>query len=425
MLFDRLGGLPGITAVVDHTLARVAQDQRIAARFANANMSRLRNGLIQQICAASGGPCRYRGLDMRSAHRGMGISAQEFDALVEDLGVVLHQFRMPTRDQRELLALFVATKPEIVEQPAAAYPPGPASGALAAIPTGPVSERAQSLREAAGLLDRAEGERQKGNRSLAEQMFSFAELIVGHDALSSLASLFREGAPPRITTPPLAFPVSDPPQPQVVGSSDEEEPAAQPVRGSLAGEVKMGDAAFSGFAVVALEPASGRFRRRPPRHRVIEQRNRRFAPRVLVVPVGSTVSFPNFDGIYHNVFSRSSTKPFDLGLYKAGEQREVRFDREGVIRIGCNLHANMSAIVVVVSQPYYGVTDAQGKFNFRSLPPGNYRMHTYTEGSDEPVVQPVRIAPGQNTIAVAVAQGARTGVLADKFGVPRDEKAKN
>ncbi len=422
MLFDRLGGIPGITAVVDNTLARAAQDRRIGARFANANMSRLRNGLIEQVCAGSGGPCRYRGLDMRSAHRGMGITAQEFDALVEDLGVVLHQFRMPTRDQQELLALFVATKPEIVEHPAAT---GLTSGLPSSPPAGPVAERAQSLREAAGLLDRAEGERQKGNRSLAEQMFSFAELIVGPDALSSLANLFREGAPPRITTPPLAFSVSAPPQPQAVGSSDEEEPAAQPARGSLSGEVKAGDAAFSGFAVVALEPASGRSRRRPPRHRIIEQRDRRFAPRVLVVPVGSTVSFPNFDGIYHNVFSRSSTKPFDLGLYKAGEQREVRFDSEGVVRIGCNLHANMSAIVAVVSQPYYGVTDARGKFNFRSLPPGNYRMHTYTEDSDEPVVQTVRISPGQNTVAVAVSQGARMGVLADKFGVPRDEKAKN
>lgn len=413
-LFVRLGGISGITAVVDETLGRAGQDVRLRARFANANMFRLRNGLIEQLCVLSEGPCSYRGLDMRTAHRGMGITGEEFDALIEDLKAVLDQFRMPARDQKDLVALFVGTKSDVVERGTAAPP-------AAVVPPGPVTERAQSLREAAALLDRADGERRKGNRSLAEQMFSFAEMIVGADALASLANLFREGAPPRINTPTVAVSMTAPPQPQAAGNSDDEDPAPRPARGSLVGDLQAGGPAFGGFAIVTLEPTSGRFRQRQPRHRIIEQRNRAFAPHVMVVPVGSTVAFPNFDSIYHNVFSRSTAGPFDLGLYKAGQEREVRFDKPGVVRIGCNLHANMSAIVAVVSEPYYAVTDAHGHFAFRSLPPGNYRLRAYTEGSDEPQVQTVRILPERNTVAVALSLREQTGVLADNVFLAKFE----
>src|SRR5439155_21884639 len=107
-----------------------------------------------------------------------------------------------------------------------------------------------------------------------------------------------------------------------------------------------------GISMVMLVPEKGGTKR-TPKQRVIEQRNKTFMPHVMAVPVGSTVSFPNFDQIYHNVFSLSKAKAFDLGMYKNGETREVKLDKPGIIRIGCNLHANMSAYVVVVDAPHY------------------------------------------------------------------------
>ena len=410
-LYDRLGGKPAIAAVLHDFLGRVAADNRINARFANANLPRLEALLMEQICEATGGPCKYTGRDMKATHLGMGISGPEFDALVGDLKDSLDHFKVPAPEQGELVGALAPMKGDIVEgrrdAPAVSAPRG----------SGPVAERAEGLREAASLLDKAEGARGRGNRSLADQLFSSAELIVGSEAVAPLAPLFRDGAPPRVTTPTVAVARDSAPQPAAVGSSAEEEPEPKPLRGSLNGAVKMsgqGDA----LAVVTLEPLSGRRGKRTPRHRVIEQRNREFAPRLLAVPVGSTVSFPNFDPIYHNVFSRSDSKPFDLGLYKSGQARELVFDREGIVRVGCNLHANMSATVVVVSAPHYAITDRRGRFVFRSLEPGRYRLRAYGERGVEPTLQEISVSAGDNSVSVALAD-APIGPLADKFGVPR------
>ena len=432
-LYDRLGGGPALTAVVDDLLGRAAADKRINAKLVNADLARLRGHLIDQLCASTGGPCRYLGRDMKTAHVGLGITGAEFDALEDDLRQSLARFKVPAREQAELIALLAPMKKDIVQGPAAAAAsPGPGAARPApviagptppvAAPHNPVAERAQGLREAAGLLDKADVERLRGNRSLADQLFSFAEMIVGPDAVAALAPLFREGAPPRVTAPTTPVPANAPAQPATVGNSEDEEPPARPAKGSLTGSVKIGADDFEGLAVVTLEPASGKFRRRAPRNRVVEQRNRQFAPRLLVVPTGSTVSFPNFDSVYHNVFSRSEAKPFDLGLYKAGQEREMKFDKEGIVRIGCNLHANMSAIVAIVSAPHYVITDAHGRFAFRSLDPGTYKMRTYTDGEDPPTVQTVTIAPTKNSATVALPAAPRAAPSTDKFGMPRAQK---
>ena len=140
---------------------------------------------------------------------------------------------------------------------------------------------------------------------------------------------------------------------------------------------------------------------------MIEQRGREFAPRVMAVPVGSTVAFPNFDDIYHNVFSRSKRAPFDLGIYKNGQSREVKFDREGIVRIGCNLHANMSTSIIVVGAPHYAVTDGRGKFRFKSLQPGKYTLRAWTERSAEPVTKKIEMKPGENTSTVDARRATR------------------
>ena len=118
-LYDRLGGKTAITAVVDDFVGRVAADNRINGKFANANIPRLKSMLVDQICQASGGPCTYTGRDMKSTHAGMGVSSSDFDALVGDLVATLNKFKVPEREKNELLGALGPMKGDIVEKPMA------------------------------------------------------------------------------------------------------------------------------------------------------------------------------------------------------------------------------------------------------------------------------------------------------------------
>lgn len=113
-LYDRLGGKPAIQAVVDDFIGNVAADPRINGFFANSDIPRLKRLLVDQICEASGGPCKYTGKDMKSAHAGMRITEGHFNALVEDLIKSLDKFRVPEREKKELLAALASMKPDIV-----------------------------------------------------------------------------------------------------------------------------------------------------------------------------------------------------------------------------------------------------------------------------------------------------------------------
>jgi hypothetical protein len=97
------------------------------------------------------------------------------------------------------------------------------------------------------------------------------------------------------------------------------------------------------------------------------------------VPTGSQVEFPNQDPFFHNVFSLFNGKRFDLGLYESGTSRSVRFDREGVSYIFCNIHPEMGAIVLVLSTPYYGISDENGVVVLHNVPPGGYRLNVWSE----------------------------------------------
>ena len=111
-----------------------------------------------------------------------------------------------------------------------------------------------------------------------------------------------------------------------------------------------------------------------PMHVELTQRNQRFEPQLLVVPAGSTVSFPNADPIFHNVFSLSATKKFDLGYYPEGHTRLVKFDEPGIVQVYCHLHPNMYAAVVVTSNKWYTRPAADGSFRLSDVPPGAYRL---------------------------------------------------
>jgi plastocyanin len=127
-----------------------------------------------------------------------------------------------------------------------------------------------------------------------------------------------------------------------------------------------------------VQPASQSGSSNHPR---LVQKNKRFEPHVLVVPVGTAVEFPNHDPFFHNVFSLFEGKRFDLGLYEAGSTRLVRFDRPGVSYIFCNIHPEMSAAVIALKTPYYAVSDSAGRVSIASVPPGRYLMQVWAEGS--------------------------------------------
>ena len=116
-LYDRLGGKPAITAVVDEFVGNVAKDARINGRFATTDIPRLKGHLVDQVCGATGGPCTYTGRDMKTMHLGMRISNADFSALVEDLIAALNTFKVPQKEQNELLGLLGPMKSDIVELP--------------------------------------------------------------------------------------------------------------------------------------------------------------------------------------------------------------------------------------------------------------------------------------------------------------------
>jgi hypothetical protein len=135
-------------------------------------------------------------------------------------------------------------------------------------------------------------------------------------------------------------------------------------------------------AVIWLEPLPGTpaLPFAPRGAYTLLQKNRMFVPHLQVVPVGSVVAFPNADPFFHNVFSLFDGKRFDLGLYEAGSSKSVTFTREGVSYIFCNIHPEMSAVILTLATPLYSIADSSNAFALRDIPPGDYRLHFWIEG---------------------------------------------
>jgi plastocyanin len=169
-------------------------------------------------------------------------------------------------------------------------------------------------------------------------------------------------------------------------------------------------------------PAPGSF--------VMAQRDKMFSPHLLVMPVGSTVSFPNRDPFFHNVFSFFNGRRFDLGLYQSGQSRSVVFNRVGVSYIFCNIHPEMSAIIITLDTPYFGMADEHGDIRMAGVPPGTYTLQVWSEATVPEAMQP----PGRRVtinssgsadlgaIQIHVASGALSEHL-NKFGEPYDTHA--
>jgi plastocyanin len=137
-------------------------------------------------------------------------------------------------------------------------------------------------------------------------------------------------------------------------------------------------------SVVCLDPAprAAFDAREEPRAR-LDQRNETFEPHVLAIVAGTTVDFPNNDQTYHNVFSLSKAKTFDLGRYAAGRSKSVRFDRPGIVRVFCDIHAHMSAFILVFSHRHFAVTDGGGGYRLGNVPPGTWNVVAWNESAAE------------------------------------------
>lgn len=163
------------------------------------------------------------------------------------------------------------------------------------------------------------------------------------------------------------------------------------------------------------EPAHGPY--------VLRQKNRTFEPHVLVVPVGTPVSFPNDDPFFHNVFSLYNGKRFDLGLYEKGANREVVFSREGVSYIFCNIHPQMSAVVIALRTPWWARSSGSGALSISDVPPGDYEAHLWVEGVEprqlDAWTHRVHLTSGsQNVGSLAVDPDTLPRGHANKFGEP-------
>jgi plastocyanin len=170
---------------------------------------------------------------------------------------------------------------------------------------------------------------------------------------------------------------------------------------------------FSGV-VVWLEPVG--VTAMPPRvpgRAQIVQKHKRFTPHILAIPAGTTVDFPNYDPIFHNAFSNFEGKVFDVGLYAPGTTRGVRFERAGFVRVFCNIHPQMSAIIIVLNTPYFATSQVDGKYQIANVPPGEYRLQVMHERATQSTLEALtrHVTVGEGPVNVPAMSISESGYL--------------
>jgi plastocyanin len=148
-------------------------------------------------------------------------------------------------------------------------------------------------------------------------------------------------------------------------------------------------------------------------HFTILQKEKTFTPHVLAIPVGSLVDFPNADPIFHNAFSSYSGQVFDIGLYSPGSTRSVRFTRAGVVRVFCNIHSSMSAMIVVLATPFFAVTRRDGSFEIPNVPSGEYDLSVLHERATETALETLgrKVIVSQEALALPPIAISEAGYL--------------
>lgn len=180
---------------------------------------------------------------------------------------------------------------------------------------------------------------------------------------------------------------------------------------------------------MSVTPAPARASDAPhPPFRLV-QKHKQFQPHLLVVPIGAVVEFPNLDPLFHNVFSLFDGERFDLGLYEAGSTRTVRFDRPGICYIFCNIHPAMSAVIIVMKTPYYGVSNLAGEISVPDVPPGRYRLEVWREGTLpeelKNLSREITVSPDSSFLGTLHFDDSGRNILAhkNKYGRDYDEPA--
>lgn len=151
-------------------------------------------------------------------------------------------------------------------------------------------------------------------------------------------------------------------------------PTAYNLRGAAPPAVPTGTGPVNEFDRIVVLLEGGSIPPRPPAAATIDQIDLHFEPDLVVLPVGSTVQFPNSDPIFHSVFSLSRAQAFDLGFYPRGQSRTVKFNRSGIVQVYCHIHANMYAVIIVTSSSWYGKPSSDGSLSWNGVPAGHYRV---------------------------------------------------
>lgn len=165
--------------------------------------------------------------------------------------------------------------------------------------------------------------------------------------------------------------------------------------------------------VVWLDPVRGEAPRTEPRTEKMLQQGKRFIPHILAIPVGTTVEFPNLDPIFHNAFSNFSGQPFDTGLYPPGTTQKITFRRDGIVRVFCNIHSTMSAVIVVTKTPYVAVTNRRGDFRIEGVPAGDYQIRVFHERATAESLRALerKITVGEETVGLPLIRVSESGYL--------------
>jgi plastocyanin len=148
---------------------------------------------------------------------------------------------------------------------------------------------------------------------------------------------------------------------------------------TVSGQVQLTESKDHSGVVVWLAPIAGEPPETAPHTASMAHQHKTFVPHVVAIRTGSKVRFPNLDPFFHNAFSNYDGEVFDIGLHPPGSSREVTFHRAGVVRLFCNIHPTMSAIIVVLDTPWFAVSNAQGAFRISGIAPGRYRVQVFHE----------------------------------------------
>lgn len=218
-----------------------------------------------------------------------------------------------------------------------------------------------------------------------------------------------------------AIPNEAPMQVTMTPLEPEPERLKVPVSFVVSGSVTGGGTHGPGGAIVMLKRADGPTPRpRALRVKAVVQKDKRFVPHVLAVPLGATVEFRNDDELFHNVFSLSKPNDFDLGLYKSGNQREQKFNTAGPVQLLCNIHAAMNGWIFVSESPWFAQADASGKFTVKNVPPGNYEVEVWHEWSSNVPKERLKVSGAVNDFTIAVDGDKRApAFVPDKSGKQR------